>query len=320
MRTHQLGRNGPQLSVIGFGANEVGETDEWPDRPSRDVLHGVIRSALDAGINWLDTAEIYGDGNSETLIGETLLGRRDEVFITSKVAPNEKTGRRGTGYRPEEVRAACDASLQRLQTDWIDLYLLHRWPFDGETVPIEETWGTMSELADEGKVRYVGVSNFKQEQIERCMMVRHVDALEPEFAMTMPWKGDLIRWCGEQGIGVISYAPLGYGVFRETIPSQEDLVRLLYAVDGTERRGTPLELATFELLQDVHTIAARLGVPVSHLALAWNVQQPGVTWAIAGSKNPVHIRENAAAGDLVLDDATMNELDALAHRLKTANY
>ena len=124
---------------------------------------------------------------TQTLIGEALLGQRNEVFITSKVAPNEGTGFRGTGYRPEEVRAACDASLERLQTDRIDLYLLHQWPFEGEVIPIEETWGPCPSSPTKARL---GVSNFPQEQIDRCMAVRHVDALEPEFAMTMPWNGD----------------------------------------------------------------------------------------------------------------------------------
>jgi aryl-alcohol dehydrogenase-like predicted oxidoreductase len=310
MRTQRLGTHGPELSVIGFGAMEVGETEDWDDQPSDDVLLDVIRSAPDVGINWIDTAEIYGAGNSERLVGMALSGgRRDDVFIATKVAPDDG----GTGFRPEQVRAACDASLKRLQTDWIDLYQLHWWPEAGEDVPIEETWGTMSELVNEGKVRFVGVSNFNQGQMERCLAVRHVDSLQPQFAMVNPRLAELIRWCGEQGIGVISYGPLGYGVFRPSVLTEEDVVEIL-----GEETTVPKRRAIVEQLRGVRPIADRIGIPMSQLALAWNVQQPGVTSAIAGSTNPVHIRENAEAGDVVLDATTMVELDALVQRFQAA--
>jgi aryl-alcohol dehydrogenase-like predicted oxidoreductase len=315
MRTRRLGMNGPQLSVIGFGALEVGLREgTWREGLSDEDVLNIIRAAPDAGIDWIDTAEVYGDGNSERLVGRALVGRRDDVLIATKVAEQaENYG--GTGFRPEEIRAACDASLERLRTDRIDLYQLHWWPRDGERVPIEETWGAMAGLVEEGKVRFIGVSNFDQCQIRRCLAVRHVDALQAQFSPVTPALADLFTWCGEQGIGVLAYGPLGYGLIRPALPTVQEMTEMLGDLLGPkapERWGS----AALELLREIHPIAERLGAPLSHVALAWNLAQPGVTSVIAGSSNPDHIHSNAQAGDVQLDDDTVNEIDALVARYR----
>src|SRR3990172_3752488 len=214
MKTQKLGTSGPELSVVGFGAWEAGAGSEWGTHPPEEQILDAIRTAIDTGINWIDTAEVYGDGRSEEIVSRAVVGRRDEVLIASKVAPADE----GTGFWPREGRRACEASLKRLGTDRIDLYQLH-WP-DDTGVPVEETWGAMAELQDAGSVRAIGVSNFDRELIERCEAVRHVDSLQQEFSMLVLGDRELIRWCGEAGVGVVSYGPLAYGLLSGAITAE----------------------------------------------------------------------------------------------------
>jgi aryl-alcohol dehydrogenase-like predicted oxidoreductase len=303
VRTRQLGAKGPEISVIGFGAWEAGGA-EWGPNQSEERVIDAMRTALDAGIDWIDTAEVYGDGTSEGLVARAIRGRRDGVQIASKVAPQPD----GSGFRPEQVRAACDDSLRRLDIDHIDLYQLH-WP--DEDVPVEDTWGAMTELQDAGKVRFIGVSNFEQPLIERCLAIRHVDSLQPHFSMLHRPNAELIRWCGDQGIGVITYAPLGYGLLTGAITRDTTFAPGDWRGESPEHgpfADLEASLATVDRLKPV---AERLGRGLAELALAWNVHQPGVTAAIAGSRNPDHVRTNAAAGDVELDRATLDELGAI---------
>jgi aryl-alcohol dehydrogenase-like predicted oxidoreductase len=308
MRMKRLGTEGPEISVVGFGAWEAGG-DVWGPNQSDDEAVEAMQAGLDAGISWIDTAEVYGDGKSEELVGRAIEGRRDEVVVATKVAPRPD----GTGFRREEVRAACEASLKRLGTDRIDLYQLH-WPDDD--VPVEETWEAMAGLVEEGLVRNVGVSNFDEGLIERCQAIRHVDLLQPHFSMLHLRNGDLIRWCGDRGIGVVTYGSLAYGLLTGAITMETEFddqdwrsgrrgegeyYRRLFAEGKKER-----SLAVVDALRP---IAERLGISVSQLALAWIFHQPGVTSAIAGSRNPRHVRANAEAGRVELDRDTLREIE-----------
>ncbi len=289
------------MSVIGYGAWEAGGAD-WGPNESDEVVIDAMRAALDAGIDWIDTAEVYGDGVSETLVGRALAGRRDGALIASKVAPAPE----GSGFRPEEVRGACDASLRRLATDRIDLYQLH-WP-DETGIPLEDTWGAMAELQEAGKVRFVGVSNFDRAQIERCLQTRHVDSLQQEFSMLARQDGELLRWCGEAGVGVVSYSPLGAGLLTGAIATGtvfED-----WRGEATEGFLTDVE-GSLAIVERLRPVAERLGITPAQLALAWNIAQPGVTAAIAGSRDPGHVRANASAGDVELDGEILQELEEL---------
>ena len=301
MRTKRLGSDGPELSVIGYGAWEAGG-DAWGPNESEDVVIDAVRAAVDAGITWIDTAEVYGKGVSETIVGKAIAPIRDRVLVASKVAPSPE----GTGFAPEQVRAACDASLGRLGIDHLDLYQLH-WP-DETGVPVEDTWGAMAGLVEAGKVRHVGVSNFDRELIERCEAIRHVDSLQQEFSMLVLDDRELIRWCGEVGTGVVSYSPLGVGFLSGAITRERAA-----AIDdwrSSEGWTEPARLdATFAVVERLRPVAQRLGISMAQLALAWNVSQPGVTSAIAGSRNPEHVRDNAAAGDVTLDEETLAELE-----------
>jgi len=305
MRMRRLGSSGPEISVIGFGAWEAGGAPDWGVAPPEEQIVDAIRAVFDAGITWIDTAEVYGDGRSEELVAKAIAGRRDEVLIASKVAPRPE----GTGFRPEQVGEACRKSLARLDTDRIDLYQLH-WP-DGEGVPLEDTWGAMAALADEGLVRAIGVSNFDRALIERCEAIRHVDSLQQEFSMLALTDRDLIRWCGENGTGVVSYGPLAYGLLAGAITTETVFAEGDFRPNETRLFGPGNLERSLRVVEALRPVAERLGISVAQLALAWNTHQPGVTAAIAGSRDQRHVRSNAAAGDVELDDETLVELEAI---------
>jgi aryl-alcohol dehydrogenase-like predicted oxidoreductase len=278
----------------------------WGSNESEEAVIGAMHAAFDAGINWIDTAEVYGKGVSEGIVGRAVAGRRQDVLVASKLAPASE----GSGFRPEQVHAGCEASLGRLGIDVIDLYQLH-WP-DATGVPVEDTWGAMAELQDAGTVRFIGVSNFDRALIERCEAIRHVDSLQQEFSMLALGDRDLIRWCGEQGTGVVTYGPLGFGLLtgaisREQAASVTDWRRSEEDGPFSDAKLGP-DLA---IVDGLRPIAGRLGITMAQLALAWNVAQPGVTSAIAGSRDAVHTRENAAAGDVELDEGTLGEIESL---------
>jgi aryl-alcohol dehydrogenase-like predicted oxidoreductase len=310
MRYRPFGRTGLQVSELVFGGGWVGGILIHKEPATRIA---AIERALDAGINWIDTAEVYGDGVSESLVGRAIAGRRDEAVVASKVAPRPE----GTGFRPEQIVAACDASLGRLGTDRIDLYQLH-WP-DESGVPVEESWGAMAGLQDAGKVRWVGVSNFDRDLIERCEPLRHVDSLQPEFSMLNRRNAETIAWCGEVGTGVVSYGPLAFGLLTGAITTETTFAEGDWR-GGDDEPDDPDDVDLFApdvlpnvlaLVERLRPIAARLDVSLAQLALAWNVHQPGVTSAIAGSRDPRHVRSNAEAGDLTLDGGVLAEIDAL---------
>lgn len=315
MRTKRLGRDGPQISVIGFGAWEAGKSAEWGEPPPDEQILAAIEAIFEAGIGWIDTAEVYGLGTSEEFVGRVTEGRRDEVLLFTKVAP----GPRGSGFRPEQVGAACRRSLERLRTDHIDLYQLH-WP--DHSVSLEDTWGAMAALVDEGLVRHIGVSNFDRGEIERCEAIRHVDSLQQEFSMFVLDDRELIRWCREQGIGVLAYGPLAYGLLAGAISMETtfghgdfrgngETWELLFAPEARRR--------LLGIVDELRTIAERLHVTVAQLALAWTFHQDGVTGAIAGSRNPDHVRSNSAAGDITLDRPALAEIESLLTAPRTTD-
>jgi aryl-alcohol dehydrogenase-like predicted oxidoreductase len=307
MRMRRLGSDGPEISVVGYGAWEAGGGAEWGAAKPDERIVRAIHAGLDAGINWIDTAEVYGDGRSEELVGRAIAGRREDVLVFTKVGPSPE----GSGFRPEEVAKACRGSLQRLDVEHLDLYQLH-WP-DSTGVPVEDTWGAMAGLVEEGVVRHVGVSNFDRALIERCEAIRHVDSLQPEFSMLQLENRELIAWCGERGIGTITYGPLAYGILSGRITAETTFDEGDHRAPGGEVWETFLRPGTIDgtlaVVDGIRPVAERLDVSVADVAIAWNVAQPGVTAAIVGSTDPDHVRANAAAGDVELDDQTLRDLD-----------
>jgi len=312
METRTLGREGPEISVIGFGSWEAGGT-EWGPNPSDDAVVSAIRAALDAGVTWIDTAEVYGQGRSEELVARAIDGRRDEVFLATKVAPIEE----GSGVRPDEIAQAIRGSLRRLGTDRVDLYQVH-WL--DEDVPVEETWGAMAGLVQQGLTRWIGVSNFERPEIERCLAVHPVASVQNELSLVRrdDLETGLLSWLADQGIGYLAFGPLGFGLLSGTIDADT-----IFAEDdwrSQQRSGRwyedgPFSPGTFEsnleVVRGLRSVAEDVGAPVATVALRWVLERRGVTAAIAGSRNLDHAAANAGAGSLSFDAATLKRIDAL---------
>src|SRR3954451_6329698 len=197
-----LGNGGPEISVVGYGSWEAGGA-HWGPNESEDAVVAAIHAGIDAGMTWVDTAEVYGQGVSERIVGRAVAGR-DDVLVFTKVAPDE-----GSGLRPEQIRTAIDASLRRLGRDHVDLYQVH-WPDDD--VPVEETWGAMAELVSAGKARHIGVSNFGRDLIERCQAIHPVASVQNEFSLLeQADRAELLPRLAEQAVGSLAYSPLGAG-------------------------------------------------------------------------------------------------------------
>jgi len=313
VRYRILGRDGPALSVVGFGAWAIGGPWAWgwgrqDDRQSIAALH----RALDAGVNWIDTAPAYGLGHSELLVGRVLRqrGDRDRIVVATKCGLWADGRRDLYDLRPQTIRREADESLRRLGTDVIDLFQIH-WPDRQTGTPIEASWAAMAALADAGKVRRLGVSNFDVALLERCERIRHVDALQPPLSLIdRSALGALLPWCVAHGTGVICYSPMQSGLLSGAF-SHQRLAEL--ARDDWRRRDEQFQeprltenLAVAELLRP---IAARYGVPVAAVAVAWVAAQPGVTAAIVGARKPAQVDGWLSAADLVLDANDLAALD-----------
>jgi methylglyoxal reductase len=309
MQTQRLGSSGPEISVIGYGSWEAGG-GIWGENPPEDQLIAAIQAGLDAGINWIDTAEIYGKGKSESIVGRAAAGR-DDVMIFTKVAPRGA----GTGFEPDRVRAAAEASLKRLGRDVIDLFQLH-WPAD--SVEIEDTWEAMAGLKADGIVRYIGVSNFDRSLIERCEKIEHVDSLQPQFSMLhRDGIDDLFPFCRANGTGIICYGPLAYGLLTGAIDRDTEFEEDDWRGGGTgigyyrELFAPGVVDKNLEIVEALRPIADRNGATLAQLALAWVVHQDGVSGAIAGSRSKKHVLSNAEAGDLRLEAKDLDEIGSL---------
>jgi aryl-alcohol dehydrogenase-like predicted oxidoreductase len=308
MRTRRLGRGGPELSVVGYGAWEA--SGHWGGDLDEKRIVEAIHAGIDAGINWIDTAEVYGPHTSEEIVGRAVKGR-DDVYVATKVAPWPG----GSGVKRDDVFRACDASRARLGRDVIDLYQIH-WP--DENTPVEETWESMAELQDRGLVRWLGVSNFNRSLIERCEKIRHVDSLQPHHSALHRDNEDLIAWCASNGTGAVVFGPLAYGLLSGAINAETAFDPDDWRAGG---RGFGLYAEFFspeklprhlEAVEGLRPVADGAGMSLADLAIAWVLTRPGVTSAIVGSRNPAHVRQNARAADIVLDDATVAEVERVA--------
>jgi aryl-alcohol dehydrogenase-like predicted oxidoreductase len=273
----------------------------------------AIRRALDEGLNWVDTAAVYGLGHSEEIVGQALRGRAagGDVFVCTKCG--RKTRPDGAPYgdlRAESIRAECEASLRRLGVERIDLYQIH-WPDPEGATPLEESWSTMAELVDEGKVRWIGVSNFDVDQLERCDSIRHVDSLQPQLSMVQRRAlGDVIPWAGAHMTGVIVYSPMASGLLSGTF----DRARLqsLAADDmrlGRPEFNEPWLSKNLALVERLRAIGDESGATVAELAIAWTLAQDGVTGAIVGARRPGQLDAWLGAGALELSPQTLRAID-----------
>jgi aryl-alcohol dehydrogenase-like predicted oxidoreductase len=309
VKTSPIGRSGVSVSPVGLGGFELGPyAGEEPD-VSRTA--GVIDAALESGVNWLDTSENYLDTHNETLIGAALARQRSEMVVASKVAPSGGGSGPGSGFRRDQVHAACHASLRRLGREQIDIYFLH-WP-DKTGVPLEETWGAMAELVEEGLVRAIGLSNYSIEDVERCHAQRPVDAVQDGLNLIdyLDNRAAFTRYA-ELGIAVTLFDVLSSGILTERTRGQvlatwETFTAMgfrhpLLAPDKVDR--------SFGVADGLRPIAKCLGATVAQVAIAWVLHQPGVTAALAGTRSPSRARENADAARLDLTDS-LREIEEL---------
>jgi aryl-alcohol dehydrogenase-like predicted oxidoreductase len=314
--TRPLGTSGLQITQIGFGAWAIGGggwSYGWGSQDDTDSV-AAIKHAVASGINWVDTAAIYGLGHSEEVVGRALreipAAERPYVFtkggqIADRSRPFEEAQH---NLRPESIRKEVEASLRRLGVDRIDLYQFH-WP-DAIGTPVEESWGEMVRLIQEGKVRAGGVSNFDVGLLERAERVRHVDSLQPPFSLIHRQSGaDVIPWSAAHGTGVIAYSPMQSGILTDDF-SRERVERM--DADDWRRRNPefrePLLSRNLALRDALRPIASRHGVLVSAVAIGWVLSWPGVSGAIVGARSPQQVDGWIAAGNLALTQEDLEEI------------
>jgi aryl-alcohol dehydrogenase-like predicted oxidoreductase len=312
MEPWRVRATGVFLSRVGLGGVWLGEDATDAAQVSRAL--GVIEAAAEAGTNWVDTSENYFDTGNEAVIGAALRNMRGAFQVCSKAAPGAHASGGGSGFRPEQIRDACEGSLARLGVEVIDVYLLH-WP-DDTGVPLADTWSAMAALVDDGLVRAIGMSNYDREDIEACNSQREVDVIQTGLSIVDYLEDrDLIAWCGEQGMTVTIYEPLAGGVLTD-LPFEE--ARDRYVGSAWEDSGyfrrlfTPDKAPRTErVVNGLREVASQLGTSVAQLSLAWVLRQPGVGCVIAGSANPARVRANAATADLDVPDAAIQAIDEL---------
>ncbi|HZO14402.1 MAG TPA: aldo/keto reductase [Polyangiaceae bacterium] len=304
--TRTLGRNGPSIFPVGLGC--MGMSEFYGPADDATSL-AVIHHALDIGMRFLDTADIYGVGRNERLVGRALRDRRDDVVLATKfaVVRDEDGTMRGISGRPEYVKQACDASLARLGVDHIDLYYQHRVD---PGVAIEETVGAMAELVQAGKVRHLGLSEAGSATLRRACAVHPIAALQTELSL---WSRDaedeILATCAELGVTFVAYSPLGRGFLTGAIRSVDDLSADDYRRNSPRFQGENFD-KNLELVEKVEELARQRGITPAQLALAWVLSRGDHVVAIPGTRSAARVDENAAAAHIELSKAELETLDA----------
>jgi aryl-alcohol dehydrogenase-like predicted oxidoreductase len=307
--TRTLG-SGPAggLTVSALGLGCMGMSQMYGAADRAESLATVSR-ALDLGVTFLDTSDVYGDGHNEELVGEAIAGRRDEVQLATKFSLSRRDGGMAIDGRPENVRACAEASLRRLRVDVIDLYYQHRVD---PTVPIEDTVGAMAELVEQGTVRFLGLSEASAASLRRAVTVHPVAALQSEWSLwTRDLEREVVGVARELGIGIVPFSPLGRGFLTGAITSPDDFG------EGDFRRGNPRFTgeafqANLRLVETVREMAAERGVTPGQLALAWVMAQGDDVVPIPGTKRRAYLEENAASAALELSADDLDRLGRIA--------
>ena len=311
MEKRRLGNSDLEITRVGVGAWAMGGGGwafAWGPQDDRESI-AAIHAALDRGVNWIDTAAVYGLGHSEEVVARALEGRSTRPYVFTKCERlwNER-GEIRPSLKADSIRRECEASLRRLKVERIDLYQVH-WPQPEEDV--EEGWGAVAKLQEEGKVRWIGVSNFNAQQMERCRRIAPITSLQPPYSAVSPEvEEDNLPYCHQHGIGVIVYSPMKSGLLsgkmtRERIAGlpQDDFRRRAPAFQEPQLSRN-LELA--ELMGRVGT---RRGVSAGVVAIAWTLRHPAVTGAIVGMRSPEQAGEVLAALEFKLDAEETAEID-----------
>lgn len=310
MYTRQLGTQGPQVSAIGLGC--MGMTDFYTTGSDTREATATLHRALELGINFFDTADIYGPHTNETLLGQALRGKREQVFLASKfgiLRDPAHPERRGVNGRPEYVRAALEGTLQRLGIETLDLYYQHRVDPD---VAIEETVGAMADLVKAGKVRYLGLSEASAVTLERAHRIHPISALQSEYSLWSrdPQENGCLATCQRLGVAFVPYSPLGRGFLTGALQSPDD-----FAADDYRRFSPRFQDENFKrnlrLVTQVQQLAADKGVSAGQLALAWVLAQGDYLIPIPGTKQRKYLEENVAALEIRLLPAELQALEAI---------
>ena len=312
MRYRTLGRTDIEVSTVAMGCWAIVGDETWGPQDEDDAI-AAIKTAREVGITFFDTAEAYGDGYSEELLGRVLSDEREEVVIASKVSASH--------LREEDVKEACEASLDRLQTDYIDLYQIH-WP--NWDIPLQETCSALEELQEEGKIRAIGVSNFGPRDLTDVLDRCRVET--DQVAYNLLWRGiedQLQPLCLKNDVSVLPYCPLQQGLltgkFEEAddVPEGRARTRHFSGERPQARHGQPgAEEETFKAIDEIRDVAEEIEEPMANVALSWLLSRLSVASVLAGARNPEQVRQNARAGDLALPETVLARLTHITLPLK----
>src|SRR5215468_11024781 len=312
MITKRLGTSDRFITPIGFGACAIGGPGwefAWGTQDDSDSIE-AIHEALDAGINWIDTAAVYGLGHSEEVVARALNGVRDRPYLFSKCSMVWDEHREiGHRLKADSIRRECEASLRRLRVDTIDLYQIH-WPDPDEDV--EEGWATLAALQQEGKVRHIGVSNFNVQQMKRAQAIAPITSLQPRYSLLhREIEEEILPFCARENIGVIAYSPMASGLLTGAMTRER--IAGLPADDWRKRHPDfqePQLSRNLRLVSLLRTIGKRHGRTPAEVAVAWVLHHPAVTGAIVGARRPGQVRGVTGAAELHLSGQDLAEVEA----------
>lgn len=312
MQYRKLGHTELELSTIGLGTWAMGGGDwnfGWGPQEDK-ASEEAIRAAIDQGINWIDTAAIYGHGHSETVVGKAIKEIRNSLVIATKCGRVWEGDSRdiGKSLKADSIRKEVEASLQRLQIEVIDLYQIH-WPEPDQE--IEEGWETVGELIKEGKVRYGGVSNFNLEQLKRAQAIHPIASLQPPYSMLRrEIEEEIMPYCGENQIGILAYSPMQAGLLTGKFSAER--VAQMPQTDWRTKHPffrEPQLSVHLKIVEGLKNIAGQKGISLPQLALAWVLRNEEMTSAIVGARKPSQIIETAKAGDIILTSEEINQVE-----------
>jgi aryl-alcohol dehydrogenase-like predicted oxidoreductase len=311
MRPRQLGNTDMHITPIGFGSWAVGGGGYqfgWGSQDDEQSIAAINR-ALDLGMNWIDTAAVYGLGHAEEIVGRALKDRAEPPYVFTKCSRVwNDDGEISGNLKAQSIRRECEASLRRLQTDVIDLYQIH-WP-DPEQ-DIEEGWEAMARLQQEGKVRYIGVSNFNVDQMQRIMDIAPISSLQPPYSLVKPdVEQEILPFCQEHNIGVIVYSPMMSGLLTGTMT--RDRIKKLPDDDWRKRDPEfqePRLSRNLALVEKLGEIAYLHGRSTGEVAIAWTLANPAVTAAIVGARDPSQVDSIIGAAEFRLTDLELREIE-----------
>ncbi|MFN6495885.1 MAG: aldo/keto reductase [Nostoc sp. DedQUE01] len=311
MQTKQLGNSELHITPIGFGAWAIGGGDwafGWGAQDDEESIAAINR-ALDLGVNWIDTAAIYGLGHSEEVVAQALKGRSNRPYIFTKCSLIwDEKGKIGNSLKADSIRREVEASLRRLDIETIDLYQIH-WP--NPDPEIEEGWTTLAKLKDEGKVRYIGVSNFNVQQLQRAQNIAPVTSLQPPYSLVKPNVGnEILPFCKENNIGVIVYSPMQSGLLTGKMTPE----RVANFPDDDWRKNSsefqqPRLSRNLKLVEVLQKIGEKHGRSPGEVAIAWTLNNPAVTAAIVGGRNPQQVEGIIGAGEFRLNQQELDEIE-----------